>query len=131
MYANHAQYNCAVVNTSKLNLVQFATRFKVVSNKLTSLPDSVVPRIFPTYSCNPKGPNFPQYCKYQLLRYKPWKITQENAWDNAEPSDENMISKWHEFLQTPYAKENTPDWFHKLQCVIHSQQEQEELDCTS
>ena len=59
-------------------------------------------------------PNFPQYCKYQLLRYKPWKITQENAWDNEISLAENMINKWQEFLQTAYAKENVPDWFDKL-----------------
>ena len=64
------------INTAKLNFVQFATQFKVVDKKLTKLPDNVVPRIFPTYSSNPKGPNFAQYCKCQLLRYKPWKISQ-------------------------------------------------------
>ena len=125
VYANHTQYSSAN-DTNKLNFVQFATQFKVVNKKLTRLPDNVVPRIFPTYSPNPTGPNFSQYCKYQLLRYKPWQITQESAWDNVDPSHENMISKWQEFLQTQYAKENVPDWFDKLQCVIQSQQEPEE-----
>ena len=113
VYANHAQYNSATA-TAKLNFVQFATQFKAVNNKLTRLPDNVIPRIFPNYSCNPKGANFPQYCKYQLSRHKPWKITQENAWDNEESTDENIINKWREFLQTAYAKEHVPDWFDKL-----------------
>ena len=125
VYANRAQYNNAK-DTAELNFVQFATQFKVVNNKLTRLPDNVVPRIFPTYSCNPRGPNFSQYCKYQLLRYKPWKLTQDNAWDNDEPSDENLINKWQEFLQTPYAKQNVPDWFDKFQCAIQSQEEPED-----
>ena len=123
VHANRAQYNSATV-TEKLNFVQFAKQFKVVNNKLTRLPDDVIPRIFPNYSCNPRRPNFPQYCKYQLLRYKPWKITQENSWDN-ERSDENMINKWQEFLQTAYAKENVPDWFDKLRSVVQNQQESE------
>ena len=42
-----------------------------------------------------------------------------------ELSDENIINKWQEFLQTPYAKENVPDWFDKLQSAIQSQQEPE------
>ena len=103
VYANRAQYDSPGINTAKLNFVQFATQFKVVDKKLTKLPDNVVPRIFPTYSSNPKGPNFAQYCKCQLLRYKPWKISQDNAWDNEEPSDQNIINKWRQFLQTPYA----------------------------
>jgi hypothetical protein len=108
VYANRAQYKNAK-DTAELNFVQFATQFKVVNNKLTRLPNNVVPRIFPTYSCNPRGPNFSQYCKYQLLRYKPWRLTQDNAWDSDEPSDEDLINKWQEFLQTPYAKQNVPD----------------------
>ena len=84
----------------------------------------MVPRIFPTYSSNPKGPNFAQYCKYQLLRYKPWNISQDNAWDNEEPSDQNIINKWQQFLQTPYAKTNVPDC-DKLQSVIQNQEEPE------
>ena len=111
VYANRAHYDSPGINTAKLNFVQFATQFKVVDKKLTKLPDNVVPRIFPTYSSNPKGPNFAQYCKYQLLRYKPWKISQDNAWDNV--------------LQTPYAKTNVPDWFDKLQSVIQNQEEPE------
>lgn len=87
----------------------------------------MVSRIFPTYSSNPRGPNFPQYCKYQLLRYKPWTVTQENAWDNEEASDENIINKWQQFLQTPYTEANVPDWFDKLQSVIQTQQETEDL----
>ena len=113
VYANRAQYETPGIDTAKLNFVHFATQFKVVNKKLTKLPDNVVPRIFPTYSSNPKGPYFPQYCKFQLLRYKPWKISQDNAWDNEEPTDQIMINKWQEFLQTPYAKANVPDWFDK------------------
>ena len=127
MYANRAQYNSAIA-TAKLNFVQFATQFKVVNNKLKRLPDNVIPRIFRNYSCNPKGANFRQYCKYQLLRYKPWKITQENSWDNEEPTDENIINKWQEFLQTAYAKEHVPDCFDKLQSVVQNQQESENLN---
>ena len=125
VYANREHYD-SPIDTAKLNFVQFATQFKVVNKKLVTLPDNVVPRIFPTYSSNPRGSNFPQYCKYQLLRYKPWKKTQENAWDNEETSDENMINKWKQFLQTPYAEANVPEWFDKLQSVIHSQHETED-----
>ena len=122
VYANREQYDNSP-NVIAMNFIKFATTYKVVNGKLTNLPDNVVPRIFPTYSCNPRGPNFPAYCKYQLLRYKPWKSTQNNVWGDQEPSDEVFITCWHEFLQAPYAQANVPDWFDKLQDVIQSQEE--------
>ena len=106
-----------------LNFVQFVKKFKLVNNKLTKLADNVIPRIFPTYSANPKGPNYALYCKYQLLRYKPWKLRQDNAWEDEQPSEQIYINKWHECLQTPYAKTNVPDWFDKLQTTVKSQEE--------
>ena len=105
-----------------MSFVQFATTYKVVNNELTKLPENVVPRIFPTYSSNPKGPNFSLYCKYQLLRYKPRQTTQNNAWDDQEPTDEILINCWYELLQTTNGQSNVPDWFDKLQTVIQSQE---------
>ena len=112
-----------------MNFVQFATTFKVVNNELTKLPKNVIPRIFPTYSPNPKGANFGLYCKYQLLRYKPWATTETNAWGNDQPTDQILINHWQEFLQTPCGQTNVPDWFDKLQTVIQSQQEPEHEPC--
>ena len=102
-------------------LCAISRTYKLVNAKLTKLSDNVIPRIFPTYSCNPNGPNFALYCKYQLLRYKPWRLTQNNAWGNQDPSPEIFITCWHEFLQTPYAQTEVPDWFDKLQDVIQNQ----------
>ena len=121
VYANREQYSTSL-EVINMNFVQFATTYKVVNDKLTKLPANVIPRIFPTYSPNPKGPNFASYCKYQLLRYKPWKSSQNNAWDAQEPSDDIFINSWHEFLQTPYGQINVPDWFDKLQDVVQSQE---------
>ena len=68
------------------------------------MPDSIIPRIFPTYALNPNGQNFGLFCNYQLLRYQPWRTTQNNAWGDREPTDEALINCWHEFLQTPYGQ---------------------------
>ena len=125
VYANREQYESSQ-NIINMNFVQFATTYKVVNNELTKLPENIIPRIFPTYSPNPKGPNFGLYCKYQLLRYKTWRTTQNNAWGDQEPTDEVLINCWHEFLQTPYGQSNVPDWFDKLQAVIQSQEAEEE-----
>ena len=110
-----------------MHFLQFATTFQVVNNKLTKLPDNVIPRIFPTYSSNPKESNFFLYCKYQLLRCKPWTITPNNAWNNQEPSDDLLlINCWQEFLKTSYAQNHVPDWFDKLHNVLNQQEECQE-----
>ncbi len=127
-YANRQQYDSSQ-NILNINFVQFATTYKIVNSELTKLPENVVPRIFPTYSSNPKGPNFGLYCKYQLLRYKPWSTTQNNAWGDQEPCDDILINCWQEFLQTPYGQTHVPDWFDKLQTVIESQQELDDEPC--
>ena len=125
VYANRQQYDSSQT-VMNMNFVQFATTYKVINNELKRLPENVVPRIFPTYSPNPKGPNFGLYCKYQLLRYKPWTTTQNNAWGDQEPTDEVLVNNWQEFLQTPYGQTNVPDWFDKLQAVIQSQEPEDE-----
>lgn len=125
VYANREQYDVSP-EVLDMNFVQFATTFKIVNGKLEKLPKNVIPRIFPTYSCNPKGTNFAKYCKYQLLRYSPWKINENNAWGTEVPTDETFISAWHNFLQTEYAQTNVPDWFDKLQNVIQNQEIQDE-----
>ena len=81
VYANREHCNISpdVIN---MNFLQFARNYKVVNGKVTKLAPNVIPRIFPTYSSNPRGHNFSNYCKYQLLRYKPWKLAQNNAWND-------------------------------------------------
>ena len=78
VYAKRHQYDSSN-NMTNINFVEFVSKYKLVNNELKILPENVVPRIFPTYSPDPKGPNYGLYCKYQLLRYKPWTLTQNNA----------------------------------------------------
>jgi hypothetical protein len=51
---------------------------------------------------------------------------QNNAWGDQEPTDDILINSWQEFLQTPNGQSNVPDWFDKLQAVIHSQEPEDE-----
>ena len=83
-----------------LNFLNFVTKYKIVNNKLTPQSQNTVPRVFPVYSSNKEGPNFSLYCKYQLLTYKPWQTTQDNAWGNQPGNDEIYVTKWKEFLET-------------------------------
>lgn len=87
------------------------------------MPENVIPKVFPTYSSNPRGANFALYCKYQLLRYKPWLRTQSNAWGDAEATSEVLINCWQDFLQTPYGQNHVPQWLQKLEAIVLSQVE--------
>ena len=94
------------------------------------MPQNVIPRFFPTYSPNPRGSNFALYCKYPLLRYKPWTKTQSDVWGGQEnPTDELLIDAWKEYLQTPSAQEQVPDWLEKLQCIVQSQHDTDDQSC--
>ena len=89
--ANREKYAQTDPNIVMSNFVTFASKYKLVNKKLTSQPQNTAPRVFPVFSSNPKGPNFSLYCKYQLLKYKPWQTTQENAWGDQPGSDDIYI----------------------------------------
>ena len=119
VYANREQYSNSS-DVISMNFVEFATTFKVVNGKLTNLPPNVIPRIFPTYSSNPKGANFPAYCEYQLLRYKPWKLNPNNAWNDQEPSDELFVRYWNVFFGTNFDTSVQNAFFHASQSLLIS-----------
>lgn len=85
VYAKFAMYAEKIPDIMTLNLINFATNYKLVNNKLTAS------RIFLVYSSNNKGPNFPLYSKFHLLRYKPWNTTQENVWGDKPGTDRIYI----------------------------------------
>ena len=115
VYARRQQYQTsAKQDLTALHFLEFVTNYKFSNGKLINQPDNIIPRVFPTYSSNPKGPNYGLYCKHQLIRCKPWSVTQDSAWDNKE-SDETFLSEWKPFLQTPCAQSHVPDWHDKLQ----------------
>ena len=92
---------------SFLTFPEFATKYKLTKNKLEQcMSDHIVPNIFPTYSSNPKGQHYSLYCKFQLLRSKPWKNSINDAWGTTEPDDQTYITEWHNFLNTAYAKKH-------------------------
>ena len=73
-----------------------------------------MPRIFPNYCPNPNRINYGLHCKYQLLKYKPWKDLQVNAWNNELLDDRSFINAWRDFLHSSFAKKHVPEWDKKL-----------------
>lgn len=102
---------------SDLNFVQFASSFCKGKTGITKRNASVVIKTYPNYSSNPKGPSYGLFCKYQLLKYKPWLYSLNNAWENQEDCDSVYIETWGTFLNTPQAKKLVPDWSVQLDAM--------------
>lgn len=114
----------------KLNFITFTTKYKLVNRKLVAQVENAILRVFPVYSSNNKGQNFSLYCKYQLIRYKPWQRTQDDACGDQPGTDEIYISQWKQFLETSYAKEHVPDWHEKLDTVQNYKEDNIETEHT-
>ena len=54
-----------------MNLISFVSKFTVTQNQLKTRRSTVIIRTFPSYSPYPNGTHYAQYCKYQLIKYKP------------------------------------------------------------
>ena len=68
----------------------------------------------PNFSSNPEGNNYGKYCKYQLLKYKPWDTDSTSAWDYDNVSGLLFVRKWKEFLQSNLGKVNVYNWQRQL-----------------
>ena len=58
---------------------------------------------FPGYGSNPKNKTYPQFCKFALIRFRPWKCYIEDAWGCTQhstiPSSKHLINMWEEFYR--------------------------------
>ena len=62
-----------------------------------------VPVYYPSVTCDPLSPNFFEYCKYFLVKYRPWKLDVSNAWNNLTDNND-IVVYWENFVT--YLKEN-------------------------
>ena len=81
LYAERSSY--LKHDLSNYNFIDFVKQFN--STKYMGLlslrenPDKIAVRIFQEFSSSAKSPNYWKYCKYQLLRYKPWQYNHNNV----------------------------------------------------
>lgn len=120
VYANRNRFSNKFPGIMKTNFMEIATKYKLANNKLEPRNDNIIPNVFPTYSSNPKGKYYNLYCKFQLLRFKSWKNSLDDAWGTTEPNNQTFISEWHNFLNTPYAKKHVEDWSQKISDVLEN-----------
>ncbi|XP_065061670.1 LOW QUALITY PROTEIN: uncharacterized protein LOC135688681 [Rhopilema esculentum] len=97
-----------------LNFIQFTSKFVVKNERLHKRKSDVVVQTFPRYSSSPQSSNYGLYCKYQLLKYKPWSNTLSSAWNNEDDTNEVFVTHWNNFLHTPNIHCYVPEWNREL-----------------
>ena len=79
------------------NLIDFSAKDEIFRDKLIMESKPTIICTVPNFSSSPEGNNYEKYCKYQLLKYKPWDTSPSSAWDY-DVSDLLFVRKWKEFL---------------------------------
>jgi len=87
LYAKRNAFETDYPGISNANFLQFASMYYKGRKGLMKRAMPVVVKTYPTYSCNPKGPSYGLFCKYELLKYKPWTNSVKNAWGDQESCD--------------------------------------------
>ena len=113
-YANRQQFRDDYPGILKENLIQFVSKYYVKDKSLFFRPKMVVVRTFPSYYGNPTTPYYGSFCKYQLMKHKPWNTKPSTLWNDEEETDSTFIAYWNLFLQSDLGRELVPNWKHEL-----------------
>ncbi len=127
-YGERTTLSSRYTGLSQLNFMQYVSQYTKVRDELTKRANPYVVRTFPKISANPGGPDFGKYCKYQLIRFKPWEGQPSNAWNNEEESDEMFINTYDRFLLTDSAEEYVFRYYEETDLVHAALQGQDNED---
>ena len=116
-YANRTKFVKDQEEILTMNFDQFATNFKICNKKLLKQDTNVIPKFFPQFSSNPNSDKYAMYCKYQLIRYKPWLNNIEDAWNNLPETDATFVQQWTNFMSTEYAQANVKGWDEQMEVI--------------
>ena len=122
LYAKRNMFEADHPGISKCNFVQFASNYFKTKLGIAKRANPVVLKTFPNYSCDAKGPKYGLFCRYQLLKYKPWCNVLDDAWCSEQTvkkltSDSVYINQWHSFLRTPDAQFFVPNWSQEINSI--------------
>ena len=114
-YANRRNIKGCSKEILECNFVNFVANFTIVKNEIKRRPKVDIVRAFPSPYCSPKSSQYPMFCKYQLLKLKPWYYQRSDAWDNNDEEDGDMFcEKWNEYLQSDIGQSLVPNWRREL-----------------
>ncbi|XP_066936565.1 uncharacterized protein [Clytia hemisphaerica] len=109
-YASRYVYEDNEIRQS--NLIDFVSNWKISAKdkKIQKRKKAVVVRTFPNYSPNPKSDSYPLFCKFQLIKYKPWNDSVDSLWEGLQATNETYCQKWKEFINSSLGRELVPNW---------------------
>lgn len=115
---NSSKYS-SIFGTKDINFIEFVKSFdsKKLNEDLKERrnPMNITVRVFQKFSSNEKNKDYWLHCKFQLLRYKPWRDNQLSILDGKYLDNEKgWIDAWHHFVKTDYAKIKIPSWTEAL-----------------
>ena len=67
-------------------------------------------RFYQHFSPNPENRTYSLYCKFQLLRYKPWVNCHSDALGVFPDSTKGWVDAWTDFLRSDLGKSKVPSW---------------------
>lgn len=97
-----------------LNLCQFVSSYYTVCGEVLKRSAPVIVRTFPSFSSNPRSELYDQYCKYQLIKYRPWVGIPSNAWLRGDEPCQDFVAVYRDFLQTDKARQYVPNFGEEL-----------------
>ena len=85
-----------------MTLLQFCLKYKVLRhgvncNKISTNEQPIVVNFNPNPSSSSDSDEYCEYCKFMLMRYRPWAEEPSKAWNDIE-SDEAIICLWEDYL---------------------------------
>ena len=90
---------------SEMNLNDFCQHFTVgigrsaQKNKIIALQSRNFTQFSPSYSCNPNGKKYVEYCRLALVRFKEWKGDYHAVYGGSDATDEEVKRNWEDFLR--------------------------------
>ena len=107
-YASREQHHSSHPELLNVNFSQFVSQYILREKKIQKRRKPAIPKIWPNYSASASSPNYHLYCKYALMRYKPWTLSPASLWSSAEPTAQEYIDTWRLFLQSPTGEQLVP-----------------------
>jgi hypothetical protein len=104
-YGERTAVKSRYTGLSQLSLMQYVSQYTKFRGELTRRKNPYIVRTFPKVSSNPGGPDFGKYCKFQLIKFKPWEGEPSNAWNNEEESNDMFIRMYDMFLLSDSAED--------------------------
>ena len=93
-----------------LNLCQFVSNYHTIRGRVTKRSAPVIVRTFPSFSSNPQSHMYDQYCKFQLVKYRPWTASPSHAWETND-----FVAAYTDYLQTNEATHYIPNFAQELE----------------